>query len=29
MGLAAFTENDSEFIFGRRKLVEGLEEASL
>jgi energy-coupling factor transporter ATP-binding protein EcfA2 len=27
MGLAAFTENDSEFFFGRRKLVEGLEEA--
>lgn len=27
MGLAAFTEKDAEFFFGRKKLVEGLEEA--
>jgi hypothetical protein len=27
MGLAAFTEKDAEFFFGRRRLVEGLEEA--
>ena len=26
MGLAAFTEKDAEFFFGRKKLVEGLEE---
>ena len=27
MGLAAFTGKDAEFFFGRKKLVEGLEEA--
>jgi len=27
MGLAAFAEKDAEFFFGRKKLVEGLEEA--
>lgn len=27
MGLAAFTEKDAEFFFGRKKLVEGLEHA--
>ena len=27
MGLAAFTERDAEFFFGRKKLVEGLEHA--
>ena len=27
MGLAAFAEKDAEFFFGRRKLVEGLEQA--
>ena len=27
MGLAAFTEKDAEFFFGRKKLVEGLEQA--
>ncbi|MGV8174598.1 MAG: serine protease, partial [Methanothrix sp.] len=29
MGLAAFTEKDAEFFFGRRRLVLGLEEALL
>ena len=27
MGLSPFTEKDAEFFFGRRRLVEGLEEA--
>jgi len=27
MGLSPFTEEDAEFFFGRRRLVEGLEEA--